>query len=141
MGRHLEAGADVHVVAPLFLADLTGTLVGIGAFVVGIALGWVLVSMLTGHTLRRARRDAEQIASTARAEADVAKQRIELEAEKKARERRQELDREVTETTAEIKRDQARLSKREDALDKKTEKLTERESKLDGREGRIHFAT
>ncbi|MHC5004601.1 MAG: ribonuclease Y [Planctomycetota bacterium] len=122
----------------ILLADMTTELLtGGGGLVVGLILGWVLVALVTGNTLRRARHEAEQTVAAARAEGEAARQRIELEAEKKANERRGQLDREVAEALAEIKKDQGRLSKREDTLDKKLEKLTERESKLDAREGRI----
>ena len=97
-------------------------------------LGWVLFGMIPGNTLRRARREAEQIVRAATAEADASKQRVELEAEKKARVRREALDREVAETIAEIRQNQSRLAKREDNLDRKLEQVSDREAKLDGRE-------
>jgi ribonuclease Y len=102
--------------------------------VTGFLLGWVLFGMIPGNSIRRARREAEQIERAAAAEADAAKQRVELAAEKKARERREALDREVAETVAEIRQNQARLAKREDNLDRKLEKIGEREGKLDRRE-------
>jgi ribonuclease Y len=110
------------------------------ALLVGVGLGWWLLSRITGNTLRQAREQAEQHRAATMAEADAARQRIELEAEKRARERREELDRELAEAAAEIKRDQVRLSKREDSIDKKLEQLTERESRLDRRDNGIQEA-
>jgi ribonuclease Y len=102
--------------------------------VTGALLMWVVIRALTGSTLARARKDAEQIVQTAQTEAEASRQRIELEAEKRATKRREELDREIAEAQGELKKDQARLAKREDSLDKKLEQLTVRESKLDTRE-------
>ena len=102
--------------------------------VAGFVLAWVWFGIIPGNSLRRARREAEQIVRAATAEADANKQRVELEAEKKARERREALDREVAETVAEIRQNQGRLAKREENLDRRLEKLSDRESKLDRRE-------
>jgi ribonuclease Y len=114
---------------------LQGWLAAIAGIVAAFLLGWVLFGMIPGNTIRRAKREAVQIERAAAAEADAAKQRVELAAEKKARERREALDREVAETVAEIRQNQARLAKREDNLDRKLEKIGEREAKLDHREG------
>jgi ribonuclease Y len=123
----------------LFLAIGVPVTIGIAAaaLVGGCVVGWLIVTMATGNTLRRARNDAEQIKAAATAEAAAAQQKIELEAEKKARERREELDREVSEAMSQVKQTQQRLSKREDTLDKKLETLGERESRLDRRDSAL----
>jgi ribonuclease Y len=120
------------------LADLTSALLGGGGGVlVGIVLGWIALSVITGTTVRRARQDAEQVVATAKAEGETIRQRMELEAEKRANERREKLDREVSEAMERMKKDQARLTKREDTLDKKLEKLTDREGQLDNRDSKL----
>ena len=121
----------------LAIEPLSPWLAALLGIVGGSMLGWVLHGILTSNTLRRARSDAEQLVRAANTEAEAAKQRIELEAEKKARERREAIDREVAEATAEIRQNQSRLSKREDSLDKKLENITEREARLDHRENEI----
>ncbi len=108
---------------------------GIGT-VVGLVLGAVLFALITGNTVRRARRDAEQILSTARTEAEADKRALELDAEKQAAKRRTELDAEIAEARAEIRETQNRLTKREDMLDNKLEKLTDRENRLEDRENK-----
>jgi ribonuclease Y len=105
--------------------------------IVGGLLTWVIIRLIAGNTIVRARRDAEQISQTAAAEAEASKQRIELEAEKRATKRREELDREIADALAEVKKDQARLAKREDTLDKKLEKITETETRLEQRDAKI----
>ncbi len=117
------------------LTPLQGSLAALAGIVGGFMLGWVLFGMIPRNSIRRANREAEQIVRAATAEADATKQRVELEAEKKARDRRDAVDREVAETVAEIRQNQGRLAKREDNLDRKLEKISDRESKLDKREG------
>lgn len=99
--------------------------------IVGIIAGWLLNRLATGSTLKRAKTDAERITHAAETEGEAIKQKSELEAEKKARERRDALDKEITEALADLKRDQKRLAKREDTLDKKFEEIAAREKELD----------
>jgi ribonuclease Y len=123
---------------PLTLANIGITIaVAVAALVIGAVIGAVLLSIITGNTARQAKKDAEQLRATAASEAEASKQRIELEAEKKARERREALDKEVAEARKEIKDDQARLLKREDTLDKKLESINQRETRLDQREAQL----
>lgn len=101
----------------------------------GAALGAFVIARITRTTVGSAKREAAQILATAKAEGDAASKRIELEAEKKAGERRSLLDREIAEALNEIKKDQARIAKREETLDRKLDSLGEREKGLDRRDG------
>jgi ribonuclease Y len=121
----------------LALTPLQGWLAAILAFVVGTLLGWVLFGLIPGRMIGRAKREAEQIIQSARTEGEAAAKSIELEAEKRASDRRDSLDKEIAEALAEIKKDQARIEKREDTLDRKLESLSEREKNLDRREGQV----
>ena len=103
----------------------------------GLLLGWVIFSLIPRRTIRIANQEATRIIQTAKAEGEAAQRGIELEAEKKARERREALDQEIADALAEIKKDQARLEKREDTLDKKLEAISEREKVIDRRDGQI----
>ena len=126
------------VAVPFLLLSITplqGTVAALVAIIGGFMLGWVLFGMIPRNSIRRANRESAQIIRAGTAEAEATKQRVELEAEKKARDRRDAVDREVAETLAEIRQNQARLAKREDNLDRKLEKVSEREGKLDKREG------
>ena len=116
---------------------LQGSLAALAAVMGGFLLGWVLFGMIPRNSIRRANRESEQIIRAATAEAEATKQRVELKAEKKARDRRDAVDREVAETIAETRQNQARLAKREDNLDRKLEQVSERERKLDSRDGEV----
>ncbi len=124
----------------IVLALVTETVIAISALIVGAAIAWALLGIITGNTLRRAKHDAEQITAAAAAEAEASRQRIELEAEKKAGQRREQLDKEIAEARADLKRDQQRLEKREDTLDKKLESINEREKRLDRRDADLKKA-
>ena len=108
----------------------------LGAFV-GALLVWFLMRALTGASLKSARVEARQIRQTALAEADAEKQKIMLEAEKKAGQRREAFDTEIAGERAAIKTDQDRLSKREDTIDRKLEKIGRTETKLEERQERL----
>lgn len=126
--------ANVTYVLALDISPLNAGLACLAAAAVGLLLGYVIFAMIPGNTIRRAKRDAEQIIQNATTEGQARKQEIELEAEKKASHRREELDREVASAMENIKRDQSRLTKREDNLDKKLEQITERERRIDSQE-------
>jgi ribonuclease Y len=118
----------------LALSPLASWIATIAAAVSGFLLAWFIFGVIPRNSIRRANKEAEQITRAATAEGEATRQRAELDAEKRARERREAVEREVAETLAEIRMNQARLAKREDNLDRKSEKVSERESKLDRRE-------
>jgi ribonuclease Y len=118
----------------LDIQPMQAWLAALGCAIAGFLLSWFVFSVIPGNTIRRAKRDAEVIVRTAATEAEAARQRSELEAEKTAAERRRQLEQEMSAIQASIKQDQARLSKREDTLDQKLERITQREEKLDARE-------
>ncbi len=106
----------------------------------GAAIGALVISRITGSTLAAAKRESAQIVATARAEGEAASKRIELDAEKRANERRGLLDKEIAEALNEIKKDQARIAKREESLDRKLDAQSEREKALDQRDSRLKKA-
>jgi ribonucrease Y len=122
---------------PALTLAITTYVVGAIAFLIGLGVGAALLGIITGNTLKRANREAEQITRTAESEAETIRQRAELESEKKANERREALDREIAEARDELKKDQQRLIKREDTLDKKLEAISAREDRLDRREADV----
>lgn len=105
--------------------------IGVGGLILGGVGGWLFLRATAGGTIRLARREAEQTIATAKTEGAAEKQKIELEAERKANKRRSELDGEIADARNKIKKDQARLEKREDSLDSKLDQVAERQVKLD----------
>ena len=103
----------------------------------GIVVGMVIYTATTNRTISRAREESEHITRNARTEAEAGARKIELEAEKRANDRRNDVDREIAESQAQLKQSQERLAKREDTLDEKLERIGSRESKLDDREAKL----
>jgi len=126
--------------APVFLAEVgTGMAIGLAAVVglLGLAAGVLAVTTLSSRSLRRARAEADLLLQTARAEGEARAKELELDAEKRAGERRSQIDREMAEAMAAVKESQARSSRREETLDRKLEAITDREARIDQREARI----
>ena len=120
----------------LTLAEIgAGTLVGsvIAALVVGVGIGVGAIQVFTRNTVRGARDEARRISENAQREAETAKEKIILEAERKTIERRQQLDAEANKTREELRDQERRVTKREDLLDRKLETLDVKERHLDDR--------
>ena len=105
--------------------------IGAGSLIFGVAVGWLLLRAITGGTIRSAKREAGQMLTSAKTEGESIKQKIELEAERSAGQRRKKLESEVSEAQEEIKHDQARIAKREDGLNQMMDQLNDRQTKLD----------
>ena len=105
--------------------------VGFGGLIAGIAVGWFAIRAVTGGTIRLAKKDAEQLASAAKAEAEKITQKAELDAERTATARKKEVEAEVAGSLEAVKADQARVTKREDGLNQMMDQITDRQTKLD----------
>jgi ribonuclease Y len=99
---------------------------GLGAFIV--------LSMFTTKSLKLARDESQSLLKSAEKEAEATSRKFELESEKKATERRESLDRELTAARTEFKSQQDRVNKREETLDRKFDQLSTRENRLDEKE-------
>lgn len=120
--------------SPILLAFLDPWPMAALGVVVGLVLGVLGLILITGRTLAAARRESGEIIRRAEAEGEAARQRIELEAEKKAQQRRTELEAALARDRAEIRDEQSKLAKRLDTLDSKLSLVAEREKRLDDRE-------
>ncbi len=122
----------------LGLVDLTYfILIIVAALLVGGVVGVLLLRMSAGGTIRAARREAQNIRTSAESAAEAAFQKSELEAERSLKARRTELEQELDAIRQELKKDQGRLKNREDNLDTKLERVAQRESNLDKRDGQL----
>jgi ribonuclease Y len=105
--------------------------------VVGVALGWVLITALSGKTLAKARGEAEQITKLAEAEAKAAAGKAEVEAQKRIMGERKRAEQELGKERDEMRESERRLTKREDLHDRKNEALTLKEENLSKRDALI----
>lgn len=115
------------------MGSVGSTLLALGSGAVGIALGIALIRVLTGTTLRRANAERDRILDDARRQAETIGEKAELEAERKALERREKMEAEFASIREELKESERRLTKREDNHDRKMDALILKERHLDGR--------
>jgi ribonuclease Y len=101
-----------------------------GALVVGAGVGVVLVRLMGGQTITRARQEAETTVSRAKSDAQATAQKAQLDAEKLVLERKQQFETEAEGVRRELKETEKRVAKREDMLDKKLENLDAKEHEL-----------
>ncbi len=124
----------------LLLAELsTGMGIGIAtatAFI-GLVVGFFVTQAITGNTLKRANEERERLLESAKTEASNFKKEAELESEKGALTRRQELEKEFHKAQNEVKDQERRITKREDNLDRKTETLESKERYLENRSQKL----
>jgi len=125
-------------ISPL-LAVTTGVFVVSLIFVALAAAGLTLLvlKLMGGQTIARARRDADQIIDSAKREAETARKQIELEGQQELIARREKFEQETSEVRAELKEHERRLTKREDNLDRKLDALATKEKHLDALEEKV----
>lgn len=99
----------------------------------GAGLGMVLLRVLTGQTLNRAKAEADRLRELAETEARTVAKQIEVEAQERLLAEREAFDSEMKKERAEVREEERRLSKREDQVEQRREKLEQRESQLDQR--------
>ena len=121
----------------LALSDMAVGVIAAVALLVGAAGSAGVQSLLGRRTLRGAQAQAAELLRTSTAEAESIRQRAELEAEKKTKERRDKLDADIARGLSELQESQARAARREEILDRKLERVSERESKLERLEGEL----
>lgn len=105
-------------------------IVGVVAIVIGIGLGVVLAGVLGGKKIDRLRAQADQLTNRAKDDAANAAEKIMLDAERKALERKESADRDLEKARNEQRDVERRLAKREDNLDRKEDSLADKERGL-----------
>ncbi len=120
---------------PIFLlAQMsTGMAAGliVGALIVGSIGGVLVLKLLMGQSLGKARQEADRLIENARSQAENTRKQIELEAQKEMIALREEFDKKTNETRNELKETERRLTKREDNLDRKLDVLSTKEKNLE----------
>jgi ribonuclease Y len=110
--------------------DATTLVVAIAALAVGAGLGIALCKIVIGRTIAQARVERDQTIARAENEARTAADKIKLDAERAAIERKEKIDREFEQTRNELKEQERRLGKREDLFERKEEALSLKEGTL-----------
>ncbi|MBY0311590.1 MAG: ribonuclease Y [Phycisphaerales bacterium] len=105
-------------------------IIAIVAHVVGLGVGFFVVSAVRGQTLKRAREEATELRSRAESDARGLMDKAKVDAERVAIERKAQVDTELDKSRGEMREAERRIAKREDLLDKKLETLTQKEEQV-----------
>ncbi len=105
-------------------------IVGVVALGIGLGLGVVLAGVLGGKKIERLRAQADLLANRAKDDAANAAEKILLDAERKALDRKEAVDKELEAARSEQREVDRRLAKREDNLDRKEDAIAKKEQAL-----------
>ena len=100
------------------------------ALVIGAVGAFFGIRAFMGQSLSQARTEADQIIARAETETRNNAERIRLDAERQAIERKEKADAELDAARNEIREVERRLTKREDLIDRKEESLTAKDANL-----------
>ncbi len=117
---------------------LLEVLVSCLAALVGLALGYAGARLLDRFRLKSIRTQADQIAKSARDEAEKIKKEAELKAKDDLYQQREEFKRETELARSELREQERRLARREDGLEEKTRDLQKRERTLDNLKSKLN---
>jgi len=118
-------------------AGTTTIIVGLVAIIVGIGLGYAISGVVGGKKLERQKAEAELLASRAKEDAQNAADKILLDADRRALERKEAADKELEAARNEQREFERRLAKREDILDRKEETVSLKEKNLSDQSERV----
>lgn len=111
--------------------------IGIGAALLGVAVGFALKQFQVQSAKRRDKQEADRIVSQAKEEAKI----IELKAKNEALETRQRTEADIDRKRKDLSREDDRLRQRRIELDQRTEKLEERDQSLGKRQSGLDKRT
>ena len=106
-------------------------------FLIGLFVGIIAMIILNSFKTTRASKEAEEILSKAKKDADKLKRESILETKEENHRLKQEFDKETKERKKEVKELEDRLQAREDSIDRRDQTLQNREKMLDERESAI----
>jgi len=127
MMSELSILAQAESSVPLLKLMAAGALGAIAA----LLAGYLLTIWLGKKRVDSARRDAERILNTANSEAEVAREKAEVEAKGVILKGQEELKKEEDAMRAELKEAEKRIAKREDNLEAKLDTLTTKEKSIE----------
>lgn len=127
----------MHPVLVLSEVDILDALYIVLGVLAGALGAFIVITTFTAKSLKLARDESQNLLESAKKDAEATARRIELDSEKKATERREALDRELTEARSDLKSQQGRVNKREETLDRKFDQLSNRENRLEEKEGHL----
>ena len=110
---------------------------GIVGAIVGIALGFVVARYLATSAEKRKEKEAGDILTDARRQAETIKREAEVEAKDEALKMRAEIESERKERQREVREAEHRVQQREESLDRRTNSLDQREHQISSLQGQL----
>jgi len=107
------------------------------AFVVGLAVGYVVYGLIKRFKRIRSEQEAQQLVEDARRQAADMVREADLKAKDEVLRRREGLEQEASRVRGELRTSERRLAKREDTLDRKVDVLGKKEQFLDEKEEKL----
>ncbi len=102
----------------------------VAGLVAGVVGSIVVLKLMGGQTLARAKASSERIVADAESESKTILQKAELDAEREIIERTRKFEEEASKSRDELREQEKRLTKREDLLDRKLDTLAVKEDSL-----------
>ena len=124
-------GALLAVTSPM------AALIGIAGLLIGLGLGVGAIKAIGGRSIAAAKTEAESLLERGKADAKNEAERIRLDAEKAALDRKEKFEADLKTQRNEMRDLERRLTKREDVTQRKEDQLEAREGKLDDRESKL----
>ena len=121
----------------LALTDALSIVLVVVALVVGLVVGLGLSKIVIGSTIVRARAEAGDVVKRAESDAATAAEKIRLESERKALERKEAFEGEMEKTRHEVREMERRAEKRQDALDRRDESISQKEQAVQRSQDRL----
>lgn len=101
------------------------------ALVVGLVVGLLVLRIVTGQSMKKARGQADEVVRVAREQAATAAEKAQVDAQRTMLEQRQKFEKEAQTARDEIRETERRIAKKEDQIDRKEQSLTSKEQQLD----------
>lgn len=108
-----------------------------GGLIVGATVAIFASKFMGAQTLGNAKKQADDLLTRAKADAQTNQKQIELDARNELAKRRESFERELDDSRTELKESDRRIQKREDNLDRKLDVLSTKEKYLDDVDSKI----
>ncbi|MCB9859554.1 MAG: ribonuclease Y [Phycisphaeraceae bacterium] len=111
--------------------------VAIATLLVGLIVGVFVARFVGVKSISQSKKEAGEIVERAKVDATTAARQIELDAEKKSLEKREQFEQEMEKVRQDIRQQERRAEKRQDTIDRKEDQLLQRENKMEKDEQKL----
>ena len=119
------------------LPTLVIVLIALACLVVGIVAAWVIQHLLGKSKIQQAESQARKTIDDAHDRAENIIKSAQIEAKSEVIQKREQFEKETTQTRNEMREQERHLTKREDTLDRRTDAATKKEEELQNRDRKL----